>query len=294
MMGAVNAFKLPGESSRDLVDRVRRLTKIRKAGHAGTLDPAAAGVLPILLGRATRLQEFLSTTNKVYVAEATFGAETDSGDAYGEVVRTTDRIPTHAEVRGVLDHLVGEGEQVPPMTSAIKRQGVPLYRLARRGITVSREPRRIRIYALEMLEWRSGPPDRALLRIECSPGTYIRTLVEDLGLLLDSAAFMSFLVRTRVGPFHLRESVVPGVSEDLPILPASDILCFLPSKVLNPGQAMRVAHGGVPPDLGELPQGTLRLLDEGGRLIAVGRGEGKRLRLDRVLVRPGEIGGEER
>ncbi len=292
MTGAVNAFKRPGQSSRDLVDRVRGLTGIRKAGHAGTLDPGAAGVLPILLGRATRLQEFLSTANKVYVAEATFGAETDSGDAYGEVIRTADRVPGRPDVLGALDHFVGEGEQVPPMTSALKRHGVPLYRLARRGITVPREPRRVRIYALEMLEWRAGPPHRGLFRIECSPGTYIRTLIEDLGRCLDSAAFMSFLVRTRVGSFHLRDAVVPDDSGVIPIVSPADVLCFLPSKVLNLEQALSVAHGGIPADLGEIPQGLLRLLDGNGRLVAVGRGEGDALRLQCVLVRPEEIGGD--
>ncbi|MFW5896742.1 MAG: tRNA pseudouridine(55) synthase TruB, partial [Bacillota bacterium] len=167
MNGAVNVFKLPGQTSRDAVDAVRRLSGCRKAGHAGTLDPGAAGVLPVLLGRATRLQEYLTGLQKTYVAEATFGIETDSSDAFGKVIAEVD---TESIVRedfeAAIPSFLGEITQVPPMTSALKRRGVPLYRLARRGVEVQRQSRTVHIGGLRLLDWRPGRNPQALLEID--------------------------------------------------------------------------------------------------------------------------------
>ncbi|MFO7941357.1 MAG: tRNA pseudouridine(55) synthase TruB [Bacillota bacterium] len=295
MNGVANVFKLPGQTSRDAVDAVRRLSGCRKAGHAGTLDPGAAGVLPVLLGRATPLQEYLSGLEKVYVAEATFGMETDSSDAYGEVVELADSAAIdRADLEAAIPRFVGEINQIPPMTSALKRKGVPLYRLARRGIEVERQPRTVRVSDLNLLDWRGGDNPRALLEIRCSSGTYVRTLIADLARAAGSRAFMSFLVRTGVGPFGFRDAQIVGhAGEKLPeIIPPAEAVDFMPSVTLSDEQSMKVVHGNVPSGL-DLPRDqVVRLLWRSGRLVALASKEpgATRTRLLRVFLRPEEIG----
>ena len=197
--------KREGMTSHDVVARVRRLAHQKRVGHAGTLDPAATGVLPILLGQATRVAEYLSESGKAYRAVVRFGVETNTYDREGEVTRTapTDDL-TLAGVSAALPGFLGEQDQLPPIYSAIKRDGRPLYALARAGEAVTVEPRRVRIDALRVVTWET--PDLTL-DVECGKGTYIRSLAHDLGQRLGPGAHLAALTRTRSGPFTLDQAI---------------------------------------------------------------------------------------
>jgi len=205
MKGIINILKPPGMTSFDVIFCCRKLFGIKKIGHAGTLDPGAAGVLTICIGRATKVVPFLTETHKDYRAEMEFGTETTTLDAFGEVTnRVEDFSISEEEVRGVLEEFKGEMEQIPPMYSAIRYKGKRLYELARQGKKVERKPRRITIYDLEMVEFDGK---KLTIDVECSKGTYIRTLCADIGKRLEVGAYMSFLVRTKVGEFSLDKAV---------------------------------------------------------------------------------------
>ncbi len=204
MDGIFNINKPVGMTSHDVVARVRRLAKQKRVGHAGTLDPAASGVLPILLGQATRVAEYLSESGKEYRATIRFGVVTDTYDAEGTVVRTAPVTLTREAIEAALPGFLGWQMQVPPVYSAIKREGQPLYKLARAGEAVEVEARRVEIQALKIVSWE--PPD-LVLDVTCSKGTYIRSLAYDLGERLGPGAHLAGLVRTRSGPFHLESAI---------------------------------------------------------------------------------------
>jgi tRNA pseudouridine55 synthase len=197
--------KPAGWTSFDVVARARRLLGEKRIGHAGTLDPAATGVLPLAVGMATKTLEFLNDASKSYLADVTFGVETDSHDIEGRVTRTagTEQLTADA-IEAALSHFRGPGEQIPPMHAAIKIGGQKLYDLARRGEEIPRSPRPVTFYGLEMLEWH---PPTATLLVDCSKGTYIRALARDLGAALGTGAYLSNLVRLRSGPFHLCQAI---------------------------------------------------------------------------------------
>jgi tRNA pseudouridine55 synthase len=204
MDGIFNLCKPVGMTSHDVVARVRRLTHHKRVGHAGTLDPAASGVLPVCLGQATRVVEYLSAGGKSYRATVVLGVVTDTYDAEGAVVRSTPVHLTRAEIDAALPAFLGRQMQVPPLYSAIKKDGQPLYKLARAGIEVERQPRLVEISRLEVLEWQ---PPVLTLEVDCSKGTYIRSLAYDLGERLGCGAHLGGLVRLRSGPFTLEESL---------------------------------------------------------------------------------------
>ncbi|MBL7183433.1 MAG: tRNA pseudouridine(55) synthase TruB [Anaerolineae bacterium] len=204
MSGILNIDKPAGMTSHDVVDRVRRISGQRRVGHAGTLDPAATGVLVVCLGQATRVAEYLMASDKVYRAQIRLGVSTDTHDAEGEVTATAEVDVGEEEVREALASFVGSIQQVPPMYSALKREGVPLYKLARRGITVEREPRSVEIHDIELLQWT---PSLFTIRVECSPGTYIRALARDLGQELGCGAHLHRLTRLASGHFTLEKAV---------------------------------------------------------------------------------------
>ncbi|MBR4658205.1 MAG: tRNA pseudouridine(55) synthase TruB [Clostridia bacterium] len=202
--GVICILKPPGMSSSDAVTDVRRVFDEKRVGHTGTLDPAAAGVLPICIGRATRLFDFLVDKQKEYVAEIAFGAATDTEDATGTVTASSDRIVSEEELRAVFPAFTGDIQQIPPMYSALNVGGEKLYKLARRGeITEALEEKRrtVTIYELGLIR-RTGE-NRFLIRIVCSKGTYIRTLCKDLGEAVGVPSHMAFLLRTRSGAFTL-------------------------------------------------------------------------------------------
>lgn len=201
MDGFINVLKPSGMSSHDVVGRVRYILGTRKAGHAGTLDPGAAGVLPVAVGRATRLIAYLETTEKAYRAEVLFGFRTDTDDDTGNVLETSlTALPSAETIEAALERFRGTVAQRPPLVSAIKVGGRRGYDLSRRGSDIELPSRVVTIHALTLVERRE---DALLLDVVCSKGTYIRSLCRDLGEALGSLAAMGFLLRTRVGAFSI-------------------------------------------------------------------------------------------
>ncbi|SMB94103.1 tRNA pseudouridine55 synthase [Desulfonispora thiosulfatigenes DSM 11270] len=197
-------LKPPGLSSHSVVNRIRKILNIKKVGHTGTLDPDAVGVLPICVGKATRLAEYLTADNKTYRAVIGFGSETDTQDATGNVTYEAN-LPnlSYGEFNEILQKFKGNIEQLPPMYSAIKKDGQPLYKLAREGIVVEREIRKVEIYNIDLFSYNNK---QALINVSCSKGTYIRTLCQDIGRAAQSAAHMVFLLRTKSGIFNIEKS----------------------------------------------------------------------------------------
>jgi tRNA pseudouridine55 synthase len=202
--GILNLDKPKGMTSHDVVRQVRRVTGIRKVGHAGTLDPMATGVLLVCVGRATRLAEYLLTGDKGYQATVRLGVETDTYDADGRVLSSSPVRIGRGEVEAALLEFSGPIDQVPPMYSAVKHKGRPLYVIARRGVTVEREPRQVRVSRVAMTDW--SPPEFSL-EVVCSAGTYVRSLAHDLGQRLGCGAHLTRLVRCRSGRFELADAV---------------------------------------------------------------------------------------
>ena len=208
MNGFLNLLKPPGMTSSDAVVMVRRsLPGKEKVGHAGTLDPEAAGVLPVMIGKASRLFDLLADKEKTYIAEIALGAATDTQDAQGAVVSRGEWNGDFSALRAALPRFTGLIEQIPPAYSAIKTGGVAAYKLARAGAEMALKPRAARIDLLELLE--PTGPDSALLRIACGRGVYIRTLCHDIGAILGCGAHMRFLLRAQSGPFTLENAVTP-------------------------------------------------------------------------------------
>lgn len=206
--GLLNVFKPPGMTSHDVVGALRRALKPRKLGHGGTLDPVACGVLVCLVNGATRLSQDVSRSNKVYRAEMLLGIKTDTGDVEGKIEYRRPVPVTEPQLAEILPEFTGEITQKPPMTSAVKVGGRRLYKMARQGVEIERPERIVRIERLELAGFRPhGRFPRALLEIECSAGTYIRTLVEDIGAAMGAPATTAFLVRTAAGGFNVRDAV---------------------------------------------------------------------------------------
>ena len=206
MEGIVNVLKPPGMTSSDVVVWMRRVLKTKKIGHTGTLDPGVAGVLPICVGRGTRLAEYITEQGKAYLAEVTFGIITDTQDSFGKVTREIATNLRQSDVENILSSFMGKISQIPPMYSAVRKEGKHLYEYARQGLSIERPPREVTIYQLKLEKWYEGDFPRAILNIECSKGTYIRTISHDLGQTLGCGAHMSNLVRVRSGPFKIQES----------------------------------------------------------------------------------------
>ncbi|MCD6675068.1 MAG: tRNA pseudouridine(55) synthase TruB [Burkholderiaceae bacterium] len=236
-----------GLSSNDALLRARRLLEARKAGHGGTLDPLAGGLLPLLFGEATKVALDSLDADKTYVAGLRLGVTTDSGDAEGRVLDEREPVRDAAAFAVAVAAFVGPIDQVPPMHSALKRDGRPLYELARAGLVVERAPRRVTIHAIDVL--RFAPP-HAELRVRCSKGTYIRSLAIDLGERLGCGAHLSALRRERVGALDLRDAVTLEALEALALaerrarlLPADALLLGLPRVDLDAAQGARFRHG---------------------------------------------------
>lgn len=201
--GIVVVDKLKGASSNEVLQRVKRIFGAAKAGHTGSLDPLATGVLPVCLGEATKFSQFLLDSDKSYRTSVRLGIKTTTGDAEGEVVEQRPVQITRSDIEAVLVDFQGEIEQVPSMYSALKYKGQPLYKLAREGIEVERPARRVSIYRIELLEF-SG--DHCVLDVDCSKGTYIRTLAEDIGERLGCLAHVAELRRLKAGPYDQQEA----------------------------------------------------------------------------------------
>ncbi len=271
--GIVNVLKPPGMTSHDVVGCLRRVYGLKKVGHAGTLDPGAAGVLPVFLGPATRLIEFAADADKAYRVELTFGYATDSGDDSGNVIATRAGFvpPGTGAIAAVLASFLGDSEQIPPMHSAIKVGGRKLYALARAGIEVERRPRPVTIAAIDLL--RAADPV-ILFDVSCSKGTYIRSLCADIGDRLDCPAVMTFLVRTRVGDFTLataRTLEEIAAAPAAALLPVDHAVRHLERVVLADGDAARFTHGQKIP-LGDLAgDRPLAVYGRDGTLLGIAR-----------------------
>jgi len=205
MEGVLLVDKPQGLTSHDVVYRLRRKLQMKKIGHAGTLDPMATGLLIMLIGKATSISQYLMSSDKVYEGEATLGVVTDSQDAEGEMMETSP-VPelSEAQVKEVMKGFLGDQYQTPPMHSAIKIDGVPLYKLARKGEVVEREPRFIRVMSFELLSFASP---KLTFRLHCTKGTYVRTIAHDLGQKLGCGAHLSALRRTLSGKFELTQGL---------------------------------------------------------------------------------------
>lgn len=242
--------KPSGRSSNQALQRVRRLFRARKAGHCGSLDPLATGLLPICLGQATRFSSYLLGASKTYRAGCRLGLTTTTGDAEGEIVETSPVSVDERQVERVLAGFVGHSEQVPPMYSALKHEGRRLYELAREGLQVEREARQIEIYRLELLAFE---PPRIEIEVHCSKGTYVRTLAEDIGNALGCGAHLDALRRIAVDRLELEDSVdierleqlADGGTEalDALLLPASAALAHYPELELAADSARDIRHG---------------------------------------------------
>ncbi len=297
--GVLVLDKPAGPTSFEAVRRVRRALGVAKAGHAGTLDPAATGVLVVCLGDAVKLQQFLSDGDKGYRATVAFGAATDTEDAEGTVTARGDPSALdETAVRRALAAMVGEQEQVPPMYSAVRVGGRRLHEAARAGETVDRTPRRVRIDTLELVELGAveGGLRRARVDVRCSKGTYVRTLAADLGRALGVPAHLAALRRTMASGFDVAEAISLEELERLPpeaaaarLVPLAEALRLLPAVRLDARGAWDLVHGRAvdrPPGGGA---DAVRALAPDGRLVAVcGPGEG-RLRPQRVFLGPADL-----
>lgn len=207
MDGIINVLKPVGMTSSDVVLALKKILRTKKVGHTGTLDPDVPGVLPICVGKATRLAEYLVRQGKSYKAEITFGIVTTTQDGSGEILQKNSPKVSQEDFRKVIPHFLGTIQQIPPMYSAVRHQGKHLYELARKGIEVERTPREVQIHRIELLEWISGTFPKGIFEVDCSKGTYIRTLCHDMGQALGCGAHMSHLIRLSSGPFRIEKSI---------------------------------------------------------------------------------------
>ena len=246
--GVVLLDKPNGMSSQSAVTAVKRHFQAEKAGHTGTLDPMATGLLPICLGEATKYSQDLLDADKTYIATVRFGIETDTGDAEGQVLseRSTaevvDNLMAKTLLEAILPKFIGEIEQIPPMFSALKRDGKPLYEYARSGVEIEREPRKITIYSIRLvaIHW-----PHVEIEVHCSKGTYIRVLAQDIGNSLGCGAHLSALRRTKVGHLSLEQGCTLETLENTPkvLLPVDALLQTLPELTVDDQQAKRLEMG---------------------------------------------------
>jgi tRNA pseudouridine55 synthase len=299
--GILVVAKPSGPTSHDIVALVRRLTGVRRVGHGGTLDPFAAGVLPVFIGRATRMVEYHLSDEKAYRADIAFGARSTTDDLDGELTPTDGAAPTRDALVAALDGFRGTIEQVPPDYSAVRIAGRRAYELARHGQKPELRSRSVEIRELNLVGWDDSDPARPVgtLEIRCSAGTYVRALARDIGEQLGSGAYLAALTRTASGPFRLegaksldrvREALANGRATSL-LLPSDAGLDGIPRISLPPddlgalsrGQVVR--HRGQPDGQGG-DSGLLRVFDDHGRLAAMARLEGGRLHPEKVFVVP--------
>lgn len=290
MDGIVNVLKPAGMTSHDVVARLRKIYHTRKVGHTGTLDPDAVGVLPVCIGQATRLVEYLTDKEKTYKTMLKFGHETNTQDASGEITASTALPALSREAFcAVTRQFLGEIQQIPPMYSAIKKDGQPLYKLARQGLTVEVEPRSVMIYEINVLLYNQ---EGAMLEVRCGKGTYIRTLCQDLGRACGSSAYMTYLMRTASGSFGIDRAVTLAQLEQSEhpeqfLLDMNSSLVDMPAlTVTSPAMQDRVQNGLEQriPGAAEQPDGTIcRALSQDGQLLAIGCSKGAYFQPNKVF-----------
>jgi tRNA pseudouridine55 synthase len=273
--GALVVDKPVGMTSHDVVQAIRNGTGLRRAGHTGTLDPRASGVLVILVGPAVRLSEYVSASDKRYQAIIRLGGSTDTFDAEGKVTLSKDPLNiTETQFEEALKTFIGEIEQTPPPYSAVKVQGRKAYEMTRQGEEVDLTPRKITVHHLEVLEW--APPE-VVIDVHCSSGTYVRSLANDLGVMLGCGAYLVGLRRTKSGRFSLRDSVpLRKLQEAFTagnwyqyLIPAAEALGDWPAVELNPDEVEGVRHGHRVKVVGEPTETKVRGVSTQGELVAL-------------------------
>lgn len=294
MDGVINFFKPRGMTSHDAVYFFRKLLNIKKIGHTGTLDPNATGVLPICIGKATRISEYLVDADKEYISELTLGHATDTQDGEGQVIKSSNVNVNEQEIIEAFKMFKGNISQVPPMYSALKYKGKKLYELARQDIVVERKPRNINIYKLDIMKIQNNK--KILFHTKCSRGTYIRTLCNDIGMQLNTYGYMSYLIRTSVGKFNIEESLSMDYlkslnSEELKrILPIDFALAELDYIDLPNNLFKKVINGAKVQLVGDTDYGIDEILRIycGGEFIGVGRiickDSSRYLKMDKVFI----------
>lgn len=292
--GILVVAKQPGPTSHDIVALVRRLSGVRRVGHGGTLDPFAAGVLPVFIGHATRLVEYHMADVKEYRALVCFGARSTTDDLDGELGTTDTPAPARDAVEAALETFRGEIEQVPPDYSAVRVAGRKAYELARHGEKPELRSRHVTIHQLTMTGWDGADPMRpvATLEVRCSAGTYIRALARDLGERLGCGAYLGALTRTASGPFQIdgahsldevRAALSGGGARDL-LLPMDTGLDF-PQLTLNAAELTALARGQqLRRAAASTTEGLVRVLDQAGRLVAIARSGDGVLRPEKVFA----------
>jgi tRNA pseudouridine55 synthase len=256
-------------TSHDVVGKLRKLLRTKRIGHTGTLDPFATGVLVMLVGKATRLAQFLDKDVKEYEAIIQFGFETDTGDLTGtETVKGTKDKVSAAEIEPVLQDFRGEISQVPPMYSAKKVDGQKLYNLARQGIEIERKPVNITIYNLELLETDGTT---AKIRVACSAGTYIRTLAEDIGRKLEICGHLTSLRRIRAGKFEVSQAVKIENAENAEFISMNNAVSHLFNVEISAEEIIDLGHGKKLFRELNLENNTVRITDEAKTLLAIGQ-----------------------
>ncbi len=274
--GVLNVNKSAGETSFAVVNRLRRLTGAHRVGHAGTLDPLATGVLPVLFESATRLADFAHRLPKTYVAEVHLGFVTPTDDAEGEPEAVDDPSRVSAgEIREALEAFVGRFDQRPPAFAAVKLEGKRAYRLARQGEPVRPPARQVEVYEARVLDFEPGPNAVARIEVRCGSGTYLRAIARDVGERLGVGGYLGRLVRTAYGPLLIEDAVDSDAIDDAEtvrarLLPAEVILPDMERVRLNVEQEAQVRQGRPVRVLPEPPPGPVRAHDAEGRLVALG------------------------
>ena len=291
MDGIFNVLKPPGMTSHDVIGFLRRALNTKKIGHGGTLDPDAAGVLPVFAGTATRLLSYAMEGRKQYIAEFTLGEQRDTGDDSGTLVKTMP-VPelSEAKLKEVLQSFLGKQIQLPPMYSAVKINGQKLYQLARKGVEVERKARPIEIYKLELLDAKLPTESISAkysftVAVECSKGTYIRVLGEDIATALGTCGTMSFLLRTQVGSYLLNEAhTLQEIAENPEGCCAEPISAVdhLPKLVLTANQAARITNG-VRTTVNGTADGQYALLGPNSEFLGIGKCVDSKVQAEKIF-----------
>lgn len=267
--GIIVLDKPQGLTSQAAVSRVKRALGIKRVGHGGTLDPMATGVLPVFVGRATRASGMLLDADKAYRAGFVTGIRTDTQDTTGEVISRSEITPSPAEVAEICKLFIGKQQQIPPMYSALKVDGRKLYELAREGREVERKPREIEIFSIDYLGFENGEHQ---IDVHCSKGTYIRTLIDDIGVKLGCFAAMSSLRRTKTGRFTLDDALsLDELTADTPLLPTDSLWSDLPALTVDAALETKVRVGNpIPFDCAD---GEYRVFAKSGEFLMLSRAE---------------------
>ena len=284
MNGIINLNKPKGPTSCRVVNDLKHILNVKKIGHIGTLDPEVTGLLPLCVGKATKIVELISNFEKIYVGVMKLGIKTDTQDASGKVLSVcSDTNVSDEELRNVLDDFKGEIDQTPPMFSAAKYKGQRLYKLARMGLHVDVAPKKVHIYSLEMLDRKD---ELIRLKIKCSKGTYIRTLFNDIGDKLGCGAHMVELERTKIGGFDISDSITLSKIKELKesnrlgdaVIPIDDVLNFMPVIYMEEGEEKAVLNGNTIwkdsiKDISKdfMPEDIVLIKNYKGELLALGK-----------------------